>query len=73
MGSKTMDANSATLSGTTRGRADLSGYQMGAMYNLSKRTTAYAIYGSQSVKGKDAANGTKISTDAYAVGMRHTF
>jgi predicted porin len=73
MGSKTMDANAATLSGTTSGRADLSGYQLGAMYNFSKRTTVYAIYGTQDVKGKEAATGTKISTDAYAVGMRHTF
>jgi len=73
MGSKKMDANSTTLSGTTNGRADLSGFQLGAMYNFSKRTTAYAIYGTQDVKGKEGATGTKISTEAYAVGMRHSF
>jgi len=73
MGDKTMDGNLAALTATTSGRADLSGYQLGTMYNFSKRTTAYAIYGSQDVKGKGAANGAKISNDAYAVGVRHTF
>jgi predicted porin len=73
MGSKKMDGNSTTLSSSTSGRADMSGYQLGAMYNFSKRTTAYAIYGTQEVKGKEAAAGTKISNEAYAVGVRHTF
>jgi predicted porin len=73
MGSKKMDGNTTTLSATTSGRADLGGFQAGAMYNFSKRTTAYAIYGSQDVKGKEGANGAKITNDAYAVGVRHTF
>jgi predicted porin len=73
MGSKKMDANSTTLSSSTSGRADLSGYQLGAMYSFSKRTTAYAIYGTQTIKGKEGADGAKISNDAYAVGVRHTF
>jgi predicted porin len=73
MGDKKMTANSATLNSSTSGRADLSGYQLGAMYNFSKRTTAYAIYGTQDIKGKEVANGAKITNDAYAIGMRHTF
>ena len=73
MGNKKMSSNVSTLSSSTSGRADLSGYQVGAMYNFSKRTTAYAIYGSQDIKGKEAATGAKITNDAYAVGMRHTF
>jgi predicted porin len=73
MGSKKMDANSGTLSYSTAGRADMSGYQLGAMYNFSKRTTAYAIYGTQDLKGKEGAAGTKITNEAYAVGVRHTF
>ena len=73
MGSKKMDGNSTTLNSSTSGRADMSGYQLGAMYNFSKRTTAYAIYGTQELKGKEGAAGTKISNDAYAVGVRHTF
>jgi len=73
MGDKKMATNVSTLNASTSGRADLSGYQLGAMYNFSKRTTAYAIYGSQDIKGKEGANGAKITNDAYAVGMRHTF
>jgi len=73
MGNKKMTANSSTLNSNTSGRADLSGYQLGAMYNFSKRTTAYAIYGTQDIKGKEGANGAKITNDAYAIGMRHTF
>jgi predicted porin len=73
MGDKKMATNVSTLNSSTSGRADLSGYQLGAMYNFSKRTTAYAIYGSQDIKGKEGANGAKITNDAYAVGMRHTF
>ena len=73
MGSKKMDANATTLNSSTAGRADLSGFQLGAMYAFSKRTTAYAIYGSSSIKGKEGADGAKIVADAYAVGMRHSF
>jgi predicted porin len=73
MGNKKMDGNSTTLSSSTAGRADMSGYQLGAMYNFSKRTTAYAIYGTQELKGKEGAAGTKITNEAYAVGVRHTF
>ena len=73
MGSKKMDGDVSTLSASTSGRADLSGYQLGAMYNFSKRTTAYAIYGATTIKGKEGASGAKITNDAYAVGMRHSF
>jgi len=73
IGDKKMNANSATLSATTDGRADLSGFQLGTQYNFSKRTTAYAIYGSQAVKGKHAAVNTKIASSSYAVGLRHMF
>jgi predicted porin len=68
-----MTANSASLSATNDGRADLTGYQLGATYAFSKRSTAYAIYGSQDVKGKDAATGAKINSYGYALGLRHTF
>jgi len=55
------------------GSADLKGYQIGATYGFSKRTTAYAIYGTQEVKGKNAQTNTKIATDHVAIGLRHTF
>ena len=73
MGSKKMNGNLATLTSSTSGRADLSGFQLGAMYNFNKRTTAYAIYGAQTIKGKEMAQGAKISNDAYAVSVRHSF
>jgi predicted porin len=73
MGTKKTAANSATLAATTTGNADLRGWQLGSTYDFSKRTTAYAIYGTQNVKGKDAAVGTKIESIGYTVGMRHSF
>ena len=73
MGNKKTDANSATLTATTTGNADISGYQFGTTYAFSKRTTAYAIYGTQSVKGKDAAVNAKLESTGYAVGLRHSF
>jgi len=72
-GTKKTAANSATLAATTTGNADLRGMQLGATYAFSKRTTAYAIYGQQSVKGKDAAANTEIKSLGYALGLRHTF
>lgn len=45
-----------------------SGYQLGANYSLSKRTTAYALMG----QGKNKA-ATATKHDTLAVGVRHTF
>jgi predicted porin len=73
MGDKKESTNSATLAATTTGPADLSGFQLGTQYNFSKRTTAYAIYGTQKVKGKNQATNTEISSTGYAIGLRHTF
>jgi predicted porin len=73
MGTKTESTNSATLTDTTTGNADLKGYQVGTQYNFSKRTTAYAIYGTQEITGKGAATNTQISSTGYALGLRHMF
>lgn len=73
MGTKTESTNSATLTTTTTGNADLQGYQVGTQYNFSNRTTAYAIYGTQKVTGKGAASNTQISSTGYALGLRHMF
>jgi predicted porin len=74
-GTRNSGTDSATLAGGTSGvgRADLGGFQLGSTYSLSKRTTAYAIYGQQSIKGKEAATNDKIVSSGYAVGLRHTF
>jgi predicted porin len=64
--------NSSTFTAIT-GRGDIAGFQLGTTYAMSKRTTAYAIFGQQDVKGKDLSSPQKIATQAYAVGVRHTF
>ena len=46
------------------------GRQFGAIYNFSKRTSAYALYGVQSRNQFDAAN---LLDSVYAVGLRHNF
>ncbi|MEY4482535.1 MAG: hypothetical protein RIQ84_1697 [Pseudomonadota bacterium] len=67
-------------------KADRTAYQLGAFYNLSKRTALYAIYGTQ--EQKVTANTTDTSGDGsldtraiddkvkfsqYAIGVRHSF
>jgi predicted porin len=51
------------------GKTDLSGYQAGVTYSMSKRTTVYAITGQQKLKGEE----TKIKSTGTSVGLRHTF
>jgi predicted porin len=63
-------ANSQTAAAS---HADMGGFQLGTTYAFSKRTTAYAIYGQQNIKGKDAAATAKVESTGYALGLRHTF
>ena len=61
-----------TAYGTGQPTANFTGYQLGSNYWLSKRTNAYAIFGStqtSSVVPSTAA----VSGNGYAVGVRHTF
>jgi len=51
--------------------AVLTGYQLGANYSLSKRTTAYALYGSDTLT-VNGATGEQKRTQT-SVGIRHTF
>jgi predicted porin len=59
------------------GRRDRKGYQLGAIYNLSKRSNVYALYGAQEAKYVDAATGGVAGTvekvSGYVVGVRHSF
>jgi predicted porin len=65
------------------GSANVSAYQLGANYWLSKRTNLYGIYGVSSmsnvaypttVAGSTAtSNSVSSNQSAYAVGVRHTF
>jgi predicted porin len=56
-------------------KTDKSGFQVGAVYNLSKRTNVYAVYGSG--KAESTTTGTsansKFADTGTAIGIRHTF
>jgi predicted porin len=52
-------------------KADLTGYQVGATYAMSKRTTVYAITGEQKIKGEGGE--FKAKATGTSVGLRHTF
>jgi predicted porin len=58
--------------GSGADKADLDGMQLGAIYNLSKRTALYAITGKQEVTGTngDTYKGKVTQTNA---GIRHSF
>ncbi len=67
-------ATGTTMTGTsTDSSADVSGYQIGARHDLSKRTAAYAIVGQQEIKGKGAAAGRSVESTGTYVGVRHSF
>ncbi len=55
---------------TSNYNADIKGMQAAVNYNLSKRTTAYAIYGDES---REISATTKAKTKEYSVGVRHSF
>jgi predicted porin len=57
--------------GTTVKTHDTDSYQVGALYSLSKRTTAYLIMGEQ--ENEIAATGVKTKNDGFAIGVRHSF
>jgi len=69
--------NGAVSTGSN-GTADLSAYQLGLNYSLSKRTTVYGLYGSTTAKttgltglGATATADYKVNTTS--IGLRHTF
>ena len=71
-----------TAYGSTNPAANLTSWQVGSNYYLSKRTNLYAIYGqvgtsnvAYSGTGTNVANQNPSSFNAsnYAVGVRHTF
>lgn len=57
--------------GTNALQRDMTGYQFGAQYNLSKRTNLYAIYGQNEFQGQTVATTSKIT--GTSVGLRHSF
>jgi predicted porin len=55
---------------------DRSGFQVAAIYDFSKRTNVYAIFGQQDqkyTKSTTVTAGTKEKISGYGVGLRHSF
>ena len=61
--------------GAGKGKIDIDGYQLAALYSFSKRTTGYIAYGSAdadfSVSG--AGGIVDFNTKQYGLGIRHSF
>jgi predicted porin len=55
------------------GQADFKGWQLGAQYLLSKRSSLYTVVGSQTIAGAGASNGVNNKSSAAIVGINHTF
>jgi len=75
-GARTTGSSSVTMvqsATAAAAAADIKGWQLGTTYAFSKRTTAYGIYGTQTLKGTGVAAGAKLDGTMYAVGLRHTF
>jgi predicted porin len=67
---------------STNARRDRKGFQVAAIYDLSKRTNVYAAYGqlettyvdaATATTGTNGAAGTKEKASQYAIGLRHSF
>jgi len=56
-------------------KTDKSGFQVGAVYNFSKRTNVYAVYGSGKADSVTLGTSTnrKVDETGTAIGVRHTF
>jgi len=69
-----------TAFGSNEPTANITGWQVGSNYILSKRTNLYAIYGqtgtsnaSNSVAGPTVGANQSYNSNNYALGVRHTF
>jgi len=62
----------APVDGATKG--NVVGMQFGALYNLSKRTMAYGVYGQDKVSGLATTNVYEaVERKNFGIGVRHTF
>ncbi len=57
--------------GAGANQRDHRGYQVGLVYNLSKRSNVYAVYGQNEFEGQTVAASSKIV--GTSVGLRHSF
>jgi predicted porin len=53
--------------------ANITGYQVGSNYWMSKRTNLYAIYGANNTSNTTSATIGSANLTQYSVGVRHTF
>jgi len=60
---------------STTQNTDKKGYQLGLIYNLSKRTNIYGVYGNGEAKSETLGTTTnkKVEESAFAIGVRHSF
>jgi predicted porin len=63
--------SAAAFRATSSATQNFTGYQLGANYWLSKRTNAYAIFGSTQVSSSSLA--VSEGGSSYGIGVRHTF
>jgi predicted porin len=67
-----LTGNYTPVDGATKG--NVGGMQLGALYNLSKRTMAYGVYGQDKVSGLTASSANQqVSRNNFGVGLRHMF
>jgi predicted porin len=67
------DAEAKEKLNTTSVKLDVEGYQIAALYALSARTTAYAVYGSGESKAAVSTTSFKGDDEIYGFGIRHSF
>ena len=67
--STTLAFNTTAVSGNV----DISGFQLGTKYNMSKRTSLYAVGGTQARKGTGINAQSKNEATQIALGLNHTF
>ena len=69
------DRDGSSTTAIASAKADVKGFQLGARYDLSKRTALYAIYGEQEVKSNTVTgtNVAKTKSEGLALGVRHSF
>jgi predicted porin len=60
-----------TAFGASNPTANITGYQLGSNYWLSKRSNLYAIYGQNGTSSTTVSPAMNLSQ--YSIGMRHTF
>jgi predicted porin len=59
--------------GASTPTANITGYQLGSNYWMSKRTNLYAIYGQNKTSSTSSATVGAANASQYSLGIRHTF